>query len=225
MSLIPTMLAVGLPVHFITGTNQCAAWLGTGVAAYDYVKSGNVHLKSALITLPFSMLGSFLGAKMNLMVPEPYLKGFMIVSIPVISFFIFTNKKLGDVDRVDEKSDVSITIWSVVIGFVLGGYQGFYGPGAGLFFMLAYAAFLKLKLVRATGNTRFVVAISSITSVLTYALSGTVLWDLALAATVFNVIGSHLGATIAIKKGSKIIRPMMFCVIILLFAKIISDML
>ena len=222
---IPTMLAVGIPVHFVTGTHRCSAWLGSGVAAYDYMKSGNFHQKSALITLPFSMLGSFLGAKLNLLVPEQYLKIFMIISVPLISVLIFTNKKLGETDSVDEKSDFSIILWSAAIGFVLGGYQGFYGPGGGLFFMLAYAAFLKLSLVRATGNTRFVVAVSSIMSVLTYAVSGTVIWNLALAATVFYMIGSHLGATIAIKNGIKVIRPMMICVIILLFAKLVSDLL
>ncbi len=222
---VPTMLAVGIPVHYITGTNQCSAWVGTGVAAYDYVKSGNIHLRSALITLPFSMLGSFLGAKLNLMIPEQYLKMFMIISIPIISIFLFSNKKLGDVDRVEEKSALSVAVWSAALGFILGGYQGFYGPGGGLFYMLAYAACLKLSLVRATGNTRFVVAIASITSVLTYALSGMVIWNLALAATAFNIVGSHLGAMIAIKNGSRVIRPMMFCVIVLLFAKLISDML
>ena len=222
---IPTMLAVGIPVHFITGTNQCSAWLGSGVAAYDYIKSGNFHFKSALITLPFSMLGSFIGAKLNLMVPEHYLKMFMIISVPLISIFIFTNKKLGETDSVDEKSDFSILLWSAVIGLVLGAYQGFYGPGGGLFFMLAYAAFLKLSLVRATGNTRFVVAVSSITSVLTYAVSGTVIWNLALANTVFYMIGSHLGAKIAIRNGVKVIRPVMLCMIVLLFAKLVSDLL
>ena len=220
---IPTMLAVGIPVHFITGTNQCSAWLGSGVAAYDYMKSGNCHIKSALITLPFSMLGSFLGAKLNLLVPEQYLKMFMIISVPLISILIFSDKKLGEIDRVDEKSDFSIFLCSAVLGFVLGAYQGFYGPGGGLFFMLAYAALLKLSLVRATGNTRFVVAISSITSVLTYAVSGTIIWNLALATTVFYIIGSHIGATIAIKNGVKVIRPMMFLVIILLFTKLVLD--
>ena len=154
-----------------------------------------------------------------------HLKIFMIISIPLISVFIFTNKKLGETDRVDEQSNLSIILWSAVIGFVLGAYQGFYGPGGGLFFMLAYAAFLKLSLVHATGNTRFVVAVSSVTSVLTYAISGTVIWSLAMAATVFYMAGSHLGAMIAIKNGIKVIRPMMFCVIVLLFAKLISDLL
>ncbi len=220
---IPVMLAVGIPVHYITGTNQCSAWVGTGVAAYKYARSGNIHLKSALITLPFAVIGSYIGARLNLMVPDQYLKIFMLVTVPVIAAFVFTNKKLGEEDRSDGNSMLSVVLWSAIIGTVLGGYQGFYGPGAGMFFMLAYAAFLKLNLVKATGNTRFVVSVASITSVCTYAMSGAVIWNLAIAATVFNIAGSWLGATLAIRNGTRIIRPIMFCVVALLIVKIIFD--
>ena len=220
---IPAMLAVGIPVHYITGTNQCASWLGTGVAAYKYLRSGNIHLKSSLITLPLAMLGSYIGARLNLMVPDRYLKVFMLVTVPVIAVFILANKKLGEEDHVDKKTPLSIALWSAAIGLVLGGYQGFYGPGAGMFFMLAYAACLKLNLVRATGNTRFVIVIASITSVFTYAVSGAVLWKLALAATIFNIVGSYLGAALAIKNGARIIRPIMLCVVALLVIKLMID--
>lgn len=175
---IPVMLAVGLPVHYITGTNQCSSWIGTGVAAYKYVRSGNIHLKSAIITLPFAVAGSYIGARLNLMVPDYYLKIFMLVTVPFIAIFVFANKKLGEDERVDEKSTLYVVIWSAIIGVVLGGYQGFYGPGAGMFFMLAYAALLKLNLVKATGNTRFVIAVASITSVFTYVMSNAVILNL-----------------------------------------------
>lgn len=221
---IPAMLAAGIPVHYITGTNQCSAWIGTGVAAYDYVRSGNIHFKSAIVTLPFSVVGSFIGARLNLIVPEQYLKIFMLFSVPVIAVIMFLDRKLGDEDHTDEIPSDAMVFRSAIIGLVLGAYQGFYGPGSGLFFMLAYAAFLKLSLVRSTGNTRFVIAISSITSVLTYAVSGTVIWNLAAAATVFNILGSHIGAKLAINNGAKIIRPIMFAVIALLIVKLISDM-
>ena len=220
---IPAMLAVGIPVRFITGTNQCSVLIGTGVAAFKYTKSGNIHLKSALTTLPFALVGSYIGARLNLIVPVYYLKVFMLVTGPVIAAFLFANKKLGEDDHIDEKSNASIFFRSAAIGLLLGGYQGFYGPGAGLFYMLAYAAFLKLNLVKATGNTRFVIAAASIISVSTYAASGAVLWGLAIAVTVFNIAGSYLGAVLAIKKGAGIIRPVMVCVVVLLFLKLIFD--
>ena len=88
---IPAMLAAGIPVRFITGTNQCSTWIGTGVAAFKYMRSGNIHLKSALITLPFALTGSYLGARLNMIVPVHYLKIFMLVMVPVIAAFIFAN--------------------------------------------------------------------------------------------------------------------------------------
>jgi len=220
---IPVMLALGIPVRYITGTNQCSAWIGAGVAAGKYLKSGRIHLKSAVVTLPFAVIGAYLGARLNLLVPDRYLKIFMLVAVPVIAVFLFAHKHLGEEDHVEEKSRRSIAVWSAVIGLVLGGYQGFYGPGGGVFFMLAYAAFLKLDLVRATGNTRFVVAAASVASVFTYAASGAVIWDLAIAATVFNVAGAYLGAALAIKNGARIIRPIMLCVVALLLIKLVLD--
>ena len=221
---IPVMLAVGIPVHYITGTNQCSAWIGSGVASYKFVRSGNIHLKSALITLPFAIIGSYIGARLNLIVPDRYLKVFMLVMIPIIAVFTFSNKHLGEADHSDKQSTRAVVILSVIIGLVLGGYQGFYGPGSGLFFMLAYAACLKLDLVKATGNTRFVIAIASIVSVFAYASSDTVIWNLAIILNVFYIIGSYLGAVLAIRNGPRIIRPIMICVVGLLIIKIVFDM-
>ena len=221
---IPVMLATGIPVHYITGTNQCSAWIGSGVASYKFVRSGNIHLRSAFITLPFAIIGSYIGARLNLIVPDRYLKVFMLVTIPIIAAFIFSNKQLGEEDHSDEQSTMAIVLWSVFIGLVLGGYQGFYGPGSGLFFMLAYAACLKLDLVKATGNTRFVIAIASIASVFAYASSGNVIWNLAIILNVFYIIGSYLGAVLVIRNGARIIRPIMICVVGLLIIKIVFDM-
>ena len=217
---IPVMLATGIPVHYITGTNQCSAWIGSGVASYKFVRSGNIHLSSVFITLPFAIIGSYIGARLNLIVPDRYLKVFMLVTIPIIAVFIFSNKQLGEEDQ----STMAIVLWSVFIGLVLGGYQGFYGPGSGLFFMLAYAACLKLDLVKATGNTRFVIAIASIASVFAYASSGNVIWNLAIILNVFYIIGSYLGAVLVIRNGARIIRPIMICVVGLLIMKIVFDM-
>ena len=220
---LAVMLTVGIPVHNIIATNQCAAFVGTGVGAYKFLRSGKIHRSSALITLPFAVIGSYCGARLNLLVPEYFLKVFLLVAVPIIAVFVITNKSLGEVDRIDEKPGLSIALWSAIIGLVLGGYQGFYGPGAGVFFMIAYAVFLKLNLVRATGNTRFVIAIASTISVITYAASGAVLWTLAAACTVFYAIGSYLGAALAIKKGAAVIRPIMIGVMVLLLVKIVVD--
>ena len=40
-------------------------------------------------------------------------------------------------------------------------------------------------------------------------------------ATVFNVMGSYLGAGLAMKRGAKIIRPMFLLVLALLFVRLL----
>ena len=60
-----------------------------------------------------------------------------------------------------------------------------------------------------------------IASVITYAMSGAVIWKLVIVATIFNVAGSYIGASLAIKKGAGIIRPVMFIVLALLIIKVI----
>ena len=47
-----------------------------------------------LITLPFTMHASFLGAKLYLLVSKQYPKICMIIGVPLISVLIFMNKCL-----------------------------------------------------------------------------------------------------------------------------------
>lgn len=218
---VPVMLATGVPTGYITGTNQCSAFLGTYASVYRYIKNKRVHFPSALTTLPFSVVGAVVGARLNLLMPERYLQCFMMVMVPIIAAFLLINKKLGEQDQIDELSKQQIILRSAVIGLVIGTYQGFYGPGGGTFFMLAFAVFLKLSLVSATGNTRFIVSISSVASVLTYALSGVIIWKIVVAATLFYMIGSYIGAGLAIQNGSKLIRPITLAVTAVLFLKIV----
>lgn len=218
---VPAMMVAGIPTHNLIGTNQCSAWFGSFAATFRYMKSGMVHYRSAVITVPFAVVGSYLGARLNLMMPEKYLEMFIIVMIPVVAVFMVVNKKLGSVDEIDTVSDPAIFIWSALIGFIMGGYQGFYGPGSGVFFMLAYAASIRLSLVRATANTRFVIAFASCTAVIAYALSGTVIWKFAVAGNIFYGIGSYIGAVLAIKKGSGLIRPLTLIVVAVLMVKLV----
>ena len=55
--------------------------------------------------------------------------------------------------------------------------------------------------------------------------SNAVILNLAIAANVFYIDGSYLGAILAIKNGAKIIRPIMFCVVALLIIKLIVDLI
>ena len=63
---------------------------------------------------------------------------------------------------------------------------------------------------------------TNLTSLSIFLMNGQVLFPLGIAAAVCNMAGGYLGAGLAMSKGSKITRPVIFIVLILLFLKILG---
>ncbi len=222
---IPVLMMAGVPVHSIMGTNQNAMTPGSVVSFLKFRQSGYLNWPSALIASPSALVGAFIGARLNLLLPENVLRIILIVLVPVIACIVLFNKHFGDENGTHTLSRRRIAASSLAIGFVVGMYQGFYGAGSGTFFLLAFALLLKMDLVTASGTTKFVLMAALLTGAVTYIFSGAVLWSIVIPAAVFNIAGSYAGAVIAVRGGTKIIRPMFGVILVLLVVKIIGDML
>lgn len=222
---MPMYMAVGFPPHYVTGTNQCSIFFGGVTSLLRYMRGGHVHWPTALITGPLAVIGAFLGARLNLVLPERVLEIVMVLLIPVAAAVILTKRSFGEKNRVDTLSGRRKLLGAVFIGLVVGAYQGFYGAGSGAFFLLGFCLIHRLDLTRASGNTKFVAFCANLSSAATFALSGMVVWPAVLLATVFNVAGSYIGAGLAMKKGAQVIRPMFLFVLALLFVRLITTVM
>ena len=222
---MPMYMAIGFPAHVVTGTNQCSIFFGGATSLLRYMKAKRIHWPTAWLAGPLAILGAFLGARLNLIMPERILEIIMIVLLPVVTVIILMKPNFGAENRVHELTKQQYVFGSLFIGLVIGGYQGFYGAGSGTFFMLGFALLCRLDLTTASGNTKFVAFCANLASAATYALSGAVIWPAVLLATATNVAGSYIGAGIAMKKGAKVIRPMFLFVLALLFVRLLTTML
>ena len=218
---LPMFMTTGFPVHYITGTNQCSIFFGGATALWRFAKKGHIHWPTALASVPFAMVGSFLGSRLNMILPEESLQLVMILLVPVVAIALLLKRDFGDENHLEEVGKVRRALSALAIGLGIGMYQGFYGAGAGTFYMLAFAILLRLDLTTASGNTKVVSFCSVATSSITYALSGMVYWQVVIAATLFNIVGNYVGAGLAMKRGAKFIRPMFFLVLALLFVRLI----
>lgn len=217
---LPAFLLAGVPPHLISGTNIASCAMGAVVSAGRFFRSGKVYLRTALIACPATILGAYLGARLNLFIPEQVLEIVIMVLIPLVAAVVLFKRNLGEENHVEELSLRRQTVTALLIGSVLGVYNGFIGAGAGTFLMLAFAGFNKLDLVTANGNAKICGICATVAAAVTYAMSGAVLWPLALASVGFNVLGNFLGAGLALKKGARIIRPMFLVVLVLLFIRV-----
>lgn len=222
---LPVFMAVGFPTHLISGTNQCSTIVGSTTAFLRYLRGGHIHWKTALPTVPLTVIGAFLGARLNLIMPEEILEVIMIVLLPVAAAVLLLKKDFGTENHAEELSTRRRIASALFIGLGIGAYQGFYAAGAGTFFMLAFAILCRLDLITASGNTKLIAMCSIITASVTYALSGAVVWQVVIAATLFNTAGNYLGAGLAMSRGAKIIRPMFIGILALLFVRVFASLL
>ena len=74
-------------------------------------------------------------------------------------------------------------------------------------------------------RTRGDVLGSNVAALASLAISGHVLYALALPAAAFGMAGNYLGSTLAITKGSRVIRGILILVLALLMGKLLMDVL
>jgi uncharacterized membrane protein YfcA len=92
------------------------------------------------------------------------------------------------------------------IGFALGAYDGFFGPGTGTLLIAAYAAAFGDDLTRASANAKVSNFASNLASFATFAAAGRVDFRLALPMAAAQIIGGSLGARAAVRGGDRLVR-------------------
>ncbi len=220
---LPAYIAVGLPPHYATATNKCSSTFAAIFSMARFMKEKEINYKCAITSAVAALIGSPIGALINLAVPEIYLVYILVIIVPLVTIFVMLKKDFGDVDTSNLLSKAKFYSFSILIGFTIGMYDGFFGPGTGTFLIFAYTTLMGFGLMKALGNTKVVNLSSNIAAFVTFAFSGNIVWLVGLPAAVFGIAGSWLGSGLALKNGKKLVKPVFFFVLAILMGKIIYD--
>ena len=218
---LPAYFITGMPAHMAIASNKFSAAIGTAISTARFIKSGNLHMKTALQTAVIAFVGSALGAKIALFTSDYYLRIAMMVLLPCVAVFVLLQQ--DDESRFEQMSKTRIFIGMIVMGLLIGMYDGFFGPGTGTFLILGYTTILGFDLKRACGNTKIVNLTTNVSALIVFMLAGQVYYAVAIPAMFFSIMGNWVGSGLAIKKGAKFVRPVMIFVLCLLLVKIIYD--
>ena len=219
---IPTYFLAGLPAHLALGTNKLSSGIGTAVSTARFIRGGYVDWKLAIPSVALALYGAHLGTSLQLMMDERCLKWLLLLVLPVVAFVVLRQKQLPERrGEMDERRRAAIVLGA---SFLVGAYDGFYGPGTGTFLILIYCNLGKLDLRTASGNVKLVNLASNIGALATSLAHGKVFIVLGLIGAVASVAGHYLGSGMAIKNGSKIVRPVILAVLVLLAIKVITEL-
>ena len=222
---VPTYLLAfsGLPTYYALGTNKLSAGLGTVFSAARFVKNKCVNWPLAIPSIALALLGSAGGTWLQHHTPDTVLKYLLLVVLPLVAIFTLRSRSWPEKPEPIEFPKQAVIVWTASL--LIGAYDGYYGPGTGTFLMLVFIRFAKMETRMAAGNVKIVNLSSNIGSLFTAWTAGYVFWGIGLIAVAFSIAGHYIGAGLAIKNGSKIVRPTVIIVLILLVLKILSELL
>lgn len=217
---IPVLLGVGLPPQMVLGTNKFQASFGSFTAAYYYVHKGVAPLRHARLGIMFTLLGSAFGtwavqqidpSALNIIIP------FLLLGIAI--YMLFT----PSVGEAEQHPRLSPTTFYVAFGIGLGFYDGFFGPGVGSFWAIAFVGLLGFDLLKATGYTKVMNFTSNIVSCALFLAGGHVLVTAGLVMAVGQIVGARIGSGMVVARGVKLIKPIFVVIVILTTLKLLYN--
>lgn len=213
---LPAYLIAGLPPHAAVATNKMSSPFGTALATYRFARN---HLINVKLAVP-SVIAAIIGSHISLMVPEKVMAYVLVVVLPLSAFLVLNKKLFNDKGSNEVTLDRRTYLTAAIAAFIIGCYDGFYGPGTGTFLIIAFTVFARLSIKTANAQAKAINLTTNITSLLIFLLNGQVIISLGLAAAACNMLGGYIGAGLVMKNGARIAKPSILFVLVLLGCKV-----
>ena len=221
MISVPALLSAGRPPVAALATNKMQSVIGTAMAVLTYWRRGFIDLEKLALAVVVTFAGAALGAFVVRQIDTGVLSVVVPVALIAIAVYFVFAPNLSDADRT---ARLAFPVFGPVMGFVIGFYDGIFGPGTGSFFTVGFVTLFGYGLTRAAGHTKALNLVSNSAALVVFVFAGDVVWPAAIAMAMGQVAGGYIGARAGIRFGARLIRPLVILVSIamalrLLFAR------
>ena len=220
---MPALMMTGLPPSVVLGTNKLAAICCSATSSISFLRSGKMDLGLIKYLFPVSLLGSILGAYTVRLIPPEFLKPLVVVMLILVAIYTVFKKDWGDTSTYQGVNQ-KMGILSGCAAFVLGFYDGFFGPGTGSFLIFVFLM-LGFDFVVAAGNAKALNMASNLGALATFLVFGSVNFVYGFTMGIAMIIGAIAGSKFAIAKGAAYVKPLFISVTTLLVGKQLWDLL
>lgn len=219
---VPALLAAGLPPQFALGTNKGQSLFGSFAATLRYARAGLVDRDAARVTSPLAFLGALAGAALVLRVRPDVLRP-LVLALLVVAAVLVTVARPREEGRPAGGKRRALLL-AGCIALVVGAYDGFFGPGAGTFYIAGFVGLLGLSMARASADAKVANFASNVAAAAIFADRGVVVWTIALPMAAGQLLGGFLGAHVAVRRGDPLIRGVVLAVVLVLVIKVGRDL-
>lgn len=210
------------PTVQVLGTNKLSAVFGTSAAAVLYRRKVQPDLKFTLTMAVPAFFGSMGGALLASHLPTHALRPIVFVLLVAVVIYTWRKPNLGQIEAL-RHSHMRRSQIAVLAGGGIGFYDGIFGPGTGTFLMLVLVASLGFAFLTASSMAKVVNVATNVGAIVIFGLHRVILWKVGLVLGIANIAGGILGARMAIRGGSSLVRRVFLVVTVLLILKVGVD--
>ena len=218
---LPALL-IGLPkseTAEVLGTNKLSSIFGTSTAAALYRKQIKPDPKVLIAMGLPAFLGSAGGAVLASKIPTSSMRPMVLVLLIIVAIYTWFKPDLGKFENLHHLPKRRVQI-AAIAGVVIGFYDGIFGPGTGSFLMLILVASLGYAFITASAIAKVVNVATNVGAIMVFGINGAVIWQIGIIMGVANISGAIIGARLAIKGGSTLVRKVFLFVTVALIVKV-----
>lgn len=218
---LPAGLSQSVPAVF--GTNKMSSFCGTSMAVFQYSRRVRFNWKFLLPSACMALLFSFLGARTVSGLNTKALKPVILLLLVAVAIYTFKRKDFGEKHR--PRLGGRKEIWAgMLVGTVIGFYDGFFGPGTGSFLIFIFISFFGFDFLTASANAKAINFATNLSAVAYFAWTGNILFHYALPMAACNVAGSFAGSRLAVLKGNAFVRVFFLVVVSIMILRFGYDL-
>lgn len=217
---IPALLAVGIPPTMALGTNKLQASGGSFSSSFYFIRKKAVAPKAIWFLIFCTFLGAMTGTILVQLIDVSVIKKLLPFLVLTIGLYFLFTPKIGEKDR---HQRLNYWQFGLIIALTIGFYDGFFGPGTGSFFTLAFITLLGFNLTKATAHSKVLNFTSNITALFFFILGGQIIWSVGVIMMIGQFIGAYFGAKMVLTRGHRLIRPMVVMMSFIITAKMMYD--
>lgn len=221
---IPALFSV-LPRELpatLFGTNKLASVFGTLNAAWRYAAKVNMPWRATLPAASAAFVFSYAGAAAVAWLPREALRPLILALLVIAAAYTFWRKDFGAIHRPSHSGGREF-FYAVLLGALIGFYDGFFGPGTGSFLILLFIRFFGFDFLHASAAAKVVNVATNLAALAYFVPAGHWLPLFALLMALSNVGGSWLGTHLALKHGSGFVRRIFLFVVVMLILRFAWD--
>ncbi|MDJ0784265.1 MAG: TSUP family transporter [Desulfosarcinaceae bacterium] len=220
MIAVPVLLTAGLPPHLALGTNKLQSSFGSFTAALNYSRKGLVQPTDMVWGVLVTFIAAAAGTIAIQLLSATVLRTLIPVMLVVVFLYTLFSPELGYHDTPGRLRGLAFYL---PVGLLLGFYDGFFGPGTGSFWALAFVMLMGYNLKKATAHTKITNFTSNLAGLIFFLLGGKVVFTAGITMGIGQVIGAYLGSRLVILRGVGLVRFFLLTVVGLTILKLILD--